>query len=66
MYQGKSQQLTVAPGKEKSLRLPLAKSFSWYDFTIRVSGSETYLRRCAGRVETGKLGYSDPVMGRLG
>jgi phospholipase C len=66
MYQGKSNQLTVAPGKEKSLQLGLAKSFSWYDFTIRVTASETYLRRCAGRVETGMIGFSDPVMGRLG
>ena len=66
MYHGKSQQVTVAPGKEKSLQLALAKSFSWYDFAIRVNGSETYLRRCAGRAETGEIGYSDPVMGRLG
>uniref|UniRef100_Q01T59 phospholipase C n=1 Tax=Solibacter usitatus (strain Ellin6076) TaxID=234267 RepID=Q01T59_SOLUE len=65
MYQGISRQQTVAPGQEKSLHLALAKSFSWYDFTIRVNGAETYLRRCAGRVETGKTGYSDPVMARL-
>ncbi len=43
--------------------LNLAKSFGWYDFTVRISGDKNFERRYAGRVETGKEGYTDPFMG---
>lgn len=38
------------------------KSFGWYDFTIRISISKHFERRYAGRVETGKEGYTDRLM----
>lgn len=43
--------------------LRLGKSYSWYDFSLKIAGIE-FERRCAGRVETGKPGYSDPAMGK--
>jgi phospholipase C len=52
--------LTVKPGVESTLTLKLAQSSHWYDFTVAVEG---YRRRFAGRVETGKPGTSDPLMG---
>jgi phospholipase C len=55
----------VKPGSQRTTVLRLSKSFFWYDFTVRVAGFETYARRCAGRVETGKLGFSDPAMGNV-
>src|SRR5262249_42166350 len=58
------QSAEVKPGTEKTVVLRLAKSHSWYDFTVKIAGSEAFARRCAGRVETGKAGYSDPAMGR--
>jgi len=39
------------------------KSFGWYDFSIKIKGLALFEKRYAGRVETGKPGYSDPAMG---
>jgi phospholipase C len=52
----------VGPGKIIEILLELAGSFHWYDFSVRVEGWELFERRYAGRVETGKAGYSDPAM----
>jgi phospholipase C len=43
----------------------LAKQFGWYDFTVKITGSDLFEKRYAGRVETGVAGYSDPFMGRV-
>ena len=53
----------MKPGERKPITLKLAKSFSWYAFTVTITGSDVFARRCAGRVETGSAGYSDPAMG---
>ncbi|MNE61045.1 Non-hemolytic phospholipase C precursor [compost metagenome] len=45
--------------------LDLTKNHSWYDFSVKVEGFDTFEKRYAGRVETGKDGYSDPLMGGL-
>ena len=52
-------------GTKATKLLRLAKTFSWYDFTLTVRGFGQFGRRCAGRVETGRAGYSDPTMGRV-
>ncbi len=36
---------------------------TWYDVSIRVRGAEGFARRYAGRIETGKPGITDPIMG---
>jgi phospholipase C len=43
--------------------LSLKNNANWYDFTVRVVGLDTYSRRFAGRVETGRHSLSDPAMG---
>ena len=63
-YDHGNQSTTVNPGKTRTIRLDLKRSFSWYDFTVKVAGSDAFGRRFAGRVETGKPGFSDPVIGR--
>ncbi|PIB93757.1 phosphocholine-specific phospholipase C [Caulobacter sp. FWC2] len=44
-----------------------AKTFAtkqgWYDLTVRDAADPTWLRRQAGRIETGKDSISDPLMG---
>jgi phospholipase C len=35
----------------------------WYDLTVRDAADATWLRRLAGRIETGKDSISDPLMG---
>lgn len=45
--------------------LDLQKNYSWYDFTVMVKGNSHLQKRYAGRVETGKEGKTDPMMGGL-
>jgi phospholipase C len=45
--------------------LDLKKSFGWYDFTVKVSGNESFERRYAGHVETGDRSFTDPLMGGM-
>jgi len=35
-------------------------SAGWYDVTVSAAGSDTFLCRMAGRVETGRPSTSDP------
>lgn len=51
-----------ANGRER-IATDLKKSFGWYDFNVEVKGKDQFTRRYAGRVETGKASYTDPVMG---
>jgi phospholipase C len=57
--------IPLLAGKELIATIKLEKSYGWYDFTIKADNTDTYLRRFAGRVETGKSSFSDPVMGRV-
>jgi phospholipase C len=43
----------------------VAASGNWYDFSVRVDGLPGYLRRFAGRIESGSDSISDPAMGGL-
>ncbi len=50
----------IKPAQETSVILKL--SHGWYDFTVQAEGSNQQARY-AGRVETGRPGVSDPLMG---
>jgi phospholipase C len=64
-YKTNNHQKEVKAGMPALLALDLSKSFSWYDFTIRIAGNSQFEQRFAGRVETGRPGFSDPFMGRV-
>ena len=51
------------PGARVERTWPLDASFHWYDFALRVHELPGFYRRFAGRVETGRHGFSDPAMG---
>lgn len=51
--------------EQKVLVLNLAKSYRWYDFSVKITGSAYFEKRYAGRVETGNHGHSDPMMGQI-
>jgi phospholipase C len=51
---------TLAPGESARILLPLEAQRYWYDYSVE-SGS--WMRRFAGRLETGQHGVSDPAMG---
>jgi phospholipase C len=55
---------TIAAQQQQSILLPLQSSHGWYDFTVLTDGSEVE-SRYAGRVETGRPSFSDPLMGGL-
>ena len=57
--------IAVPPGDHHSLVVALGASHRWYDFSVTMEGADRFLRRFAGRVETGESGFSDPVMGRV-
>jgi phospholipase C len=55
----------VAPAAIATFPIDTSIGLRWYDLSVRVDGREPFLRRYAGRVETGKWGFSDPAMGRV-
>jgi len=63
-YKANNHKKLLATAGKSTLILDLKNSSNWYDFTLKVNGSTTFMRRFAGRVETGKPGISDPFMGR--
>jgi phospholipase C len=62
-YGGASRTIEVAAGRSVSERRPLASTHGWYDFALTSSRDDGFVRRLAGRVETGRDGVSDPAMG---
>lgn len=61
-YRQRPQTVTVAVGQKVTVRVDLAKSFGWYDASVKLGGNADFENRFAGRVETGKEGVSDPAM----
>lgn len=52
----------MASGQMESVVLHLRKSHYWYDFSVKADGADTEARY-AGHVETGRPGFTDPLMG---
>lgn len=55
---------TVAAGQQATVRVTLAASYGWYDISVTCDLDSTYLRRMAGRLETGLASRTDPVLSR--
>jgi phospholipase C len=64
-YNANNHKKIVAANTQANLVLNLANSHGWYDFSVKVSGSSVFEKRYAGRVETGKPGFTDPHMGNV-
>ncbi|MCY1554258.1 Non-hemolytic phospholipase C [compost metagenome] len=54
--------LTVPAGGQVEQHWALSGSGGWYDFTASLQEDPAYLRRFAGRVETGRPSVTDPAM----
>ncbi|WP_306452321.1 phosphocholine-specific phospholipase C [Foetidibacter luteolus] len=54
---------TIAPGATATLLFNLVQSHNWYDFSVTIKGHSSFTKRYAGKVETGKEGITDPLMG---
>lgn len=62
-YGAPEQTVDLAPGERRSVRVPTQRSRGWYDVTIGSAAHPAFVRRYAGRIETGAWTISDPVMG---
>lgn len=63
-YTKKSTLRTLAANTASVLVLDLQQTHGWYDISIRVKGNTSFEKRYAGKVETGREGFTDPMMGR--
>ncbi|GAA4808824.1 phospholipase C, phosphocholine-specific [Olivibacter ginsenosidimutans] len=54
----------IAPNTTERIMIDLKDTFNWYDFTLTATGNNTYRQRFAGRVETGKESFTDPLLDR--
>lgn len=65
-YKTPARTISIPAGKvKKSINVNTAKSYGWYDFSVKLKGNQHFERRYAGRVETGKPTMTDPFMGRI-
>ena len=55
----------VMPGTETREHWPLAASDHWYDLGVALRDAPGFVRRFAGKVETGKPGRTDPGIGPM-
>lgn len=62
-YKQGHKKLSVKPGERAAQIINLQSSHAWYDVELKVAGYEDFSRRYAGRVETGKHGSTDPLIG---
>ncbi|WP_461040382.1 phosphocholine-specific phospholipase C [Spirosoma harenae] len=51
-------------GAQQTVVLNLKNSHNWYDFSVKAVGFDAFMQQYAGRVETGKAGFTDPLMGQ--
>ncbi|WP_183997621.1 phosphocholine-specific phospholipase C [Sphingomonas kyeonggiensis] len=61
----RTRRVSVAPGKQVSDLWQLSASDDWYDLAVTVDGDTRFLRRFAGKVETGRAGRTDPGIGTM-
>ncbi|MCO5234714.1 MAG: phospholipase C, phosphocholine-specific [Chitinophagaceae bacterium] len=64
-YKGKPQAKVINAGAQATVTVDLGSSSGWYDLSVKVKGLSGFEKRYAGRVETGKVGITDPLMGRV-
>ncbi|WP_420998048.1 phosphocholine-specific phospholipase C [Cupriavidus sp. 30B13] len=60
---GAPRSVAVPARSRRELPWPARASGGWYDFTVLAADQPGFMRRCAGRVETGRPSVSDPAMG---
>ena len=61
-YTGAAQSQAVSPGATFTTNWALATSRMWYDLVVTASTDAAFVRQCAGHVETGAHGRTDPYL----
>ena len=62
-YSDEHDSVRVGPSSKAERTFSLRRSAHWYDFSVRVDEVPDFVRRFAGRVETGRHSFSDPALG---
>ncbi|QEC67567.1 phospholipase C, phosphocholine-specific [Panacibacter ginsenosidivorans] len=62
-YHNPVQTTLIQASSQEIITLNLGNSAGWYDISITVDGSNTFLKRFAGHIDTGKHSFTDPLMG---
>ena len=60
--QHRSVRLVLEPGRSARRTWRLAETGGWYDLAVSSGETPSFLRRFAGRIETGRPSVSDPAM----
>lgn len=55
---------SIAANSEIKIKLNLEKSFGWYDFMVSSPSNQDFYQRFAGRMETGRESFTDPLINR--
>jgi phospholipase C len=61
----RTREVSVDGRSDVRVAWPLEASDQWYDLAVTVSGAPEFLRRFAGKVETGRPGLTDPGIGPM-
>lgn len=61
----RTRSVSVAAGAQANETFSLGASDHWYDLTVTLASEPRFLRRFAGKVETGKPGHTDPGIGAM-
>ena len=63
-YKTGTKEKEIPAGGTAKVSMDLASSHGWYDFSVQAEESSA-TQRFAGRVETGRSSFTDPLMGRM-
>lgn len=64
-YGQATREVLLPAGKRHIELVDLKASHHWYDLEITINGYQDFLWAYAGRVETGRLGYTDPQIAQV-
>src|SRR5262249_17294200 len=64
VYNTPTRTRSLEPRSGATLVIDLSASHGWYDLSLKVPGNDRFVKRYAGRIETGRPGLTDPAMGR--
>ncbi|GEM_PF-2856813 len=53
----------IAAHSKEEFVIPLGDTYGWYDFTISSPDQTSFKQHFAGRIETGKESFKDPLIG---
>lgn len=65
-YNQETKVITIPASEKQYIKIDLSNSHHWYDCSILVKEAPLFERRYAGKIETGKEGVTDPMMGNAG